>query len=220
MKAIKKAVFTIVTISAMLLASCGDSSGSDESVKTVPVKKSAAVYFSRVGNTEFADDIDAITSASLNRADGELKGNAQMIAQWAAEEADCKSFEIVTEKSYPADYDETVDLAKDEKSSKERPSLKGSFDDLSDCDTIWLVFPNWWTDLPMPVYSFFDKYDLSGKNIYVFVTHEGSGFSSTIKTIKELEPKANVVQALSIRGGSVKDSEKNVKDYVKKQLEG
>ncbi|WP_051540334.1 flavodoxin [Ruminococcus sp. FC2018] len=220
MRAIKKTIFAIVTMSALLLSSCASSSsGNNENVKTVPIKKSAAVYFSRVGNTEFADDVDAISSASLNRVGGELKGNAQMIAQWAADEAGCDSFEIVTDKSYPEDYDKTVDLAKDEKSAKERPSLKSSFDNIDDYDTIWLVFPNWWADLPMPVYSFFDKYDFSGKNIYVFVTHEGSGFSSTIKSIKELEPKANVVEALSIRGGSVNDNESSVRDYVKKQLE-
>lgn len=29
----------------------------------------------------------------------------------------------------------------------------------------------------MPVYTFFDTYDFSGKTIDVFVTHGGSGFS-------------------------------------------
>ena len=204
-------------IACVMLTACGSSSEDSNNTPAVPVKKSAAVYFSRVGNTDFPSDIDAVASATLNRKDGTLKGNAQLIAEWAADAAGCGVFEITAENSYPVDYDQTVDQAKEEQKDKARPSLKGSID-ISDCDTIWLVFPNWWADLPMPVYSFFDKYDLSGKNIYVFVTHEGSGFSSTVKTIKELEPNASVIEAKSVRGGSAADAEKDIRDYVKQQL--
>ena len=67
----------------------------------------------------------------------------------------------------------------------------------------------------MAVYSFFDAYDLSGKTINVFVTHEGSGFSLTIDTIRELEPGATVNEALAIRGGSVTGEENAVREWVK-----
>ncbi|MBO6141176.1 MAG: flavodoxin [Ruminococcus sp.] len=213
-----KAIIVSSALAMLMMTGCGDDSNGNENVKTVPIKKSAAVYFSRVGNTDFPSDIDAVTSASLNRIDGELKGNAQLIAQWAADEAGADCIEIVAEKSYPVDYNETVDLAKDEQGKKERPALSGSYDSLKDCDTIWLSIPNWWADLPMPVYTFFEENDFKGKNIYVFVTHEGSGFSSIVKTIRDLEPDANVVEALSVKGGSAAGEEKTIKDYVKKQM--
>ena len=201
------AFITAAAVCAAMLTGCGDS----ESVETKPVEKSAVVYFSRVGNTQFPDDVDVVTRASLNRENGALAGKAQLIAQYIAEETKCEAVELVSKDSYPADYDQTVDLAKKEQGDKKRPELK-------DADTVWLVFPNWWTDLPMPVYSFFDKYDLSGKNIFVFVTHEGSGFSKTIDTIRELEPDAQVVEGLSVRGGKVKSEEKNIKDRVKELM--
>ena len=50
----------------------------------------------------------------------------------------------------------------------------------------------------------------------MFVTHEGSGFSSTVNTIRELEPDAKVVKALSVRGGSVTGEESSIREYVKK----
>lgn len=37
-------------------------------------------YFSRVGNTDFPDDIDVVTSASLLMDDGKLYGNTQYVA--------------------------------------------------------------------------------------------------------------------------------------------
>ena len=214
----KTAIIISMTIEALLLTACGDSSDNNKDVKTVPITKSAAVYFSRVGNTDFPSDIDAVTSASLNRIDGELKGNAQLMADWIADEADCEVFEIVSEESYPVDYNATVDLAKQEQSDNKRPQLRYSLENIADYDTIWLAFPNWWADLPMPVYSFFEEYDLSGKNIYVFITHEGSGYSSTVKTIRELEPDANVVEARSVKGGSVSDEENSIREFVKEQL--
>lgn len=161
----KTAIIISMTIAALLLTACGESSDNKD-VKTVPITKSAAVYFSRVGNTDFPSDIDAVTSASLNRIDGELKGNAELMADWIADEADCEVFEIVSEESYPVDYNATVDLAKQEQSDNKRPQLKYSIENIADYDTIWLAFPNWWADLPMPVYSFFEEYDLSEKNIY------------------------------------------------------
>lgn len=37
-------------------------------------------YFSRVGNTDFADDVDAVTSASLFVKDNQIYGNTQYLA--------------------------------------------------------------------------------------------------------------------------------------------
>ena len=42
---------------------------------------SSVIYFSRAGNTDFSEDIDAITSASLQISDRGIKGNAQVIAE-------------------------------------------------------------------------------------------------------------------------------------------
>ena len=71
-------------------------------------KKAIAVYFSRVGNTEFPENVDVVSSASLQTDGSSVKGNAQLIAEWIAGEAGCDTFEIVSEESYPADYDQTV----------------------------------------------------------------------------------------------------------------
>lgn len=216
MKRYGTAIITTFALLSAILTGCGDNSNND-SIQPKPVNNSAVVYFSRVGNTDFADDVDVTTSASLNRENGELKGNAQLIAEWIADEVNTETVEIVTEEKYPENYDSTVDQAKNEQGDKARPKLKNSID-VKDLDTIWLVTPNWWYDLPMPVYTFFDEYDLSGKNIFVYVTHEGSGFSKIIDTIKDLEPDAQVVEVLSVKGGSVKDEEQKIRDKTKEMI--
>ena len=80
---------------------------------------------------------------------------------------------------------------------------------------IFIGFPNWNADLPMPLYTFFEEYDFSGKTIIPFVTHGGSGFSSTIRTIQGLEPDATVMEAgLSISRNSVPNAQADVKSWT------
>lgn len=204
----------------MCLTACGNTNTSSSEATSkasvsVSKEKPLVVYFSRVGNTDFPENVDAVSSASLNHRDGVLKGNAQLIAEWIADEIKCDTVEIVTEEKYPADYNQTVDQADGEKKQKKRPALHTKLDHIEQYDTIYFVTPNWWFDLPMPVYSFLDAYDLSGKSINVFITHEGSAFSNTINTIKELEPDAVVTEALAVRGGSVTNEEQNIRQWVR-----
>ena len=185
-----------------------------EAESPAPKGNALAIYFSRVGNTDFPEGIDADSSASIRIDDNGLMGNAGQIAAWIAEEAGCETMEILTEETYPADYNETVDQAKQEQNEGFRPLLKADEKAVEDYDTIYLVFPNWWGDLPMPVYSFLEAHNLAGKTVNVFVTHEGSRFSNTVGTIAELEPGADVREGLAIQGGSVSDSEQTVRQWV------
>ena len=176
--------------------------------------KALAVYFSRVGNTDFPADVDADSSASIRVDENGLMGNAGQIAAWIAEEAGCETMEILTEDAYPVNYDETVNQAKQEQNEGFRPMLKADEKAVEDYDTIYLVFPNWWGDLPMPVFSFLESHDLSGKTVNVFVTHEGSRFSGTVGTIQELEPGAEVLEGLAVQGANVTDEEQNIRQWV------
>ncbi len=45
----------------------------------------------------------------------------------------------------------------------------------------------------MPLYTFLEEYDLSGKTVIPFNSHGGSQFSRTIETIQELQPEAEVI---------------------------
>ena len=74
-----------------------------------------------------------------------------------------------------------------------RPTLEAKLANLNDYDTIFIGYPAWWYDMPMALYSFFEEYDLSGKTIIPFNTHNGSRFSGTIDTIQQLEPDAVVI---------------------------
>lgn len=76
-------------------------------------------------------------------------------------------------------------------------------DNMDDYDVIYLGYPNWWDTLPMPVASFLEEYDFSGKTIIPFASYEGSGLGSDVSMIKELCPDAEVLDGFAIEGGDV-----------------
>lgn len=66
----------------------------------------------------------------------------------------------------------------------------------------------------MAMYTFLEENDLSGRTIVPFNTHGGSGLSSTVSTIEELQPNATVAtDALRISRDEVADSQSEVIDW-------
>lgn len=138
--------------------------------------------------------VDAVASASVTDIDGSAVGLTRAVADMIQDETGGELFSIRTSVVYPANRDDLINYAAQEQEEDARPELTSHIDDLDQYDVIFVGYPNWWADLPMAVYSFFDEYDFSGKTIIPFNVHNGSQFSGTIETIQELEPDADVIE--------------------------
>lgn len=211
-----KRLLCLLLCSVMLfcLAACGNDGGGDGSVPSVaPDDNRPSVEDSKVLVVYFSmPDSNDNSSVVI---DGETLGNTQYMAYVIQENTGANIFRIVPTVPYPTDHDELVDLAQQEQSDNARPAFNGSIEDFDSYDTVFIGYPNWWADLPMIMYTFFDTYDFSGKKIITFNTHGGSGFSGTNETIAELEPNAEVVRGLSISRNSIQDAEGDIIDWVK-----
>lgn len=162
------------------------------------------------------DGIDTMSSASRVVKGDERMGNNEYIAKTIQKETGGDLFQIKTVQDYPTTHDDLLEYAYDEKSEDARPELEGQIENLDQYDTIFIGYPNWNADLPMPLYTFLEEYDFSGKTIIPFTSHGGSGFSRTVQTISELQPDADISnKGLSISRNDVADSEKEVTDWVK-----
>lgn len=170
------------------------------------------VYFTADENRE----VDAVTSASLTTVDGVEKGRVRAVADMIQAGTGGELFGIRTETGYPADGGELIDYAAQEQEQNARPALTTRIENLADYDTIFIGYPNWWYDMPMALYSFFDEYDLSGKTVIPFNVHNGSRFSSTIQTIQELEPGANVItDGFTVSERNVAEAAADVAEWLK-----
>ncbi|MFR6330597.1 MAG: flavodoxin, partial [Eisenbergiella sp.] len=103
--------------------------------------------------------MDAVASASVTDIDGSAVGLTRAVADMIQDETGGELFSIRTSVVYPANRDELIDYAVQEQEEDARPELTSHIDDLDQYDVIFVGYPNWWADLPMAVYSFFDEYD-------------------------------------------------------------
>ena len=171
-------------------------------------------YFTWADNTVVEDpssvDVDATTSASVL-----APGNAAKLASWIQQEVGGDLHSIVVEEPYSSDYDECLDRAADEKAENARPALASHVDNLENYDIVFLGFPNWWYTLPMPVLTFVEEYDWSGKTVVPFVTHGTGGLSGTIRDLTAALPEdVTILEPIGVYRPEVDASQSAVQEWI------
>ena len=66
----------------------------------------------------------------------------------------------------------------------------------------------------MPVYTFLESNDFSGKIVVPFCTHAGSGLSGTVKTLANKLTDANVLDGLAVLGTTAQNDRTAAKSAV------
>lgn len=132
-------------------------------------------------------------------------GNTRHMAEQIHERIGGDILKIETVTPYPEDYDSVVEVAKKEQGMNHRPVLATRLPGIESYDAVFIGYPNWWGTMPMAMFTFFEGNDFKGKTLIPFSTHEGSQFGQSISDMKRLNPQANILDGLAIRGRSVKD---------------
>ena len=157
--------------------------------------------------------------ADENYVDGTLKmltvGNTEIAAGIIKELTGADVFKIEQSKPYSKGYNDCIEEARADQQRNARPELSAYPDSLENYDVIYLGFPNYWSTMPMAVFTFLEHFDFTGKTIKPFCTHEGSGMGGSVADIKRLCPGARVEKGLAIHGGSADKSRKSIEEWVK-----
>ena len=164
-------------------------------------EKLLVVFFSHAGDNYAVGNIEV--------------GNTKIVADYISEFTGADQFEIKTAKYDGMAYKPLCDLAKKEQENGELPPFEGAVD-VTKYDVIFIGGPVWWGTYPQVMFTFFKQYDLSGKTIIPFTTHEGSGLGSCVNDVKEVYPKANVTEGFSIYGHDVRTGKDRVEKWLKK----
>lgn len=191
----KKIVFTLLAV-LVSLTGCN----AKQTEKTMSNSKSLVVFFSHAGE---------------NYSVGNIKvGNTKIVADYISEITGADQFEIVTHKYDGMKYTPLTELAQEEANNNERPPFEGTLENLDLYDTIFIGGPIWWGTYPMVMFTFFDTYDLNGKTIYPFTTHEGSGLGNVVSDIRRAYPNADVKKGFSIYGHEVRSNKAKVEKWL------
>ena len=216
----KKRFFTtaLLSVAVCFMTACSndesntDGEGQDvEEVVPGTNHKILIAYFSEL----LSDGVDAVSSASRIIVNGDLYGSVQYVATVIGEATGGDMVRIQTTQPYPGNFDDLADQTDQERQNNIHPEIATNIEDFNDYDTIFVGYPIWWYQLPMAMYSFFDKYDFNGKTIIPFSTHGGSGWSGTLESIAELEPGATMVNGYSISRNNAATSHDGILDWLR-----
>lgn len=209
------------------LAGCGSGSGSGSGASSQAATTSTAAPAASTASIPSSVSTTAAARPAIlvfSRADENYQvgvievGNTMKVAQAIEQKTGADLFELVPVEAYPKEYQACCDQAKAEQAQNARPAI-ADIPDLTDYDLIYLGFPCWWGDLPMPVYTAIEAIDWNGKGIAPFCTHEGSGGDAMFAKLASVCKGATVLEGLAMTGSVAQKEATTVDSNVDKWLE-
>ncbi len=141
-------------------------------------------------------------------------GNTRTIAGEVAKRLGVEAVELVCEKPYSSDYNTCLDEAQRDQNQQARPALTTPIESMDRYGTVYVGYPNWWASIPMPIATFLESYDFSGKTIKPFCSNGGGGLGQSVTAISKLVPSAQVAQGLSIYYSGGSEMPQQVADWL------
>lgn len=133
--------------------------------------KTLIAYFSRTGITKkLAEDTAKKTAADL--------------------------FAIEPVKKYSGSYLLCVAESKMENLKNARPAIVSKPQNLSEYDTVVVMFPIWWFTCPNIMLTFLEENDLAGKRIIPVCTYGSSGKGSSEAAMQKACPQASFTSCI------------------------
>lgn len=225
----KRRCFAVLLLLSLCLSGCAQenpptafpSATLDVNIQTEPASLTAEApplenrtliaYFTLGRN---AGNVDASTSASLLIQNGETVGTTEAVARMIWENTGGDLHLIQTAAPYPDDFQAVVDQNHQEMNAGFLPALVESELDVSRYDTVFLGYPVWATNAPQAIFSFLAEYDLSGKTIVPFCTHDGYGSGSSFRNIENAIPGCTALDGLAVEASNVPGSEETVASWL------
>ena len=141
-------------------------------------------------------------------------GTTKKVAEKVANALGGDLFEIEPKEKYT---DEDLNwMNKQSRSSIEmneniKPEIASTVPNLDKYDKIILAFPVWWYKEPTIIDKFLEENDMTGKNIYVFVTSGGSSVDSSYKSLQNNFSNLNFISGKRFTGN---ESEEDYKNWI------
>ena len=170
-------------------------------------------YVSRAGENYNVGVTDP-NSTSAAYAGYVEKGNTEIVAETIAELTGGDLYHITTVEPYPDDYASMLTRAQEELDNNARPELAGELPNLENYDIIMIGYPIWHAATPRPVLTFLESYDMSGKKLVPFNTHEGSGQSGTVSEIASSAPNAEMLKGIAIQGKVAQEDAERTRELL------
>ena len=193
MKKVSSIIISILAVFAIGFTACSSDNNNNDTPngteEVVPGNnhKVLIAYFSE----PLPDGVDASTSASRLVINDNVVGSVEYLAQLIRQNTGGDMVRIQTATPYPGNFDDLADQANQERQNNVHPALSTNIEDFDNYDVVFVGYPIWWYQMPMAMYSFFDKYDFKGKTIIPFATSGSSAITGSAAALKKSYPALN-----------------------------
>lgn len=145
-------------------------------------------------------------------------GNTRGVAKEIQRQTGFDTAELALAKPYSTNYNTVLNEAQRDQRSQARPKLRNDIapDKWAEYDTILIGYPNWWASIPMPIATFLESHDFSGKRILPFCSHGGGRFGQSLTAIAKLAPRAHLAEGLSVHYSGGATLPKDVEVWLRK----
>lgn len=218
----KKFMSILVALTLLFsLGACGNNTNSEESSSTTP--QNSKVNSTSIEESNNQNSVSESVAPNPEPTESGAKslvvyfswsGNTQNVAEVIQSQTDSDIFEINPKTAYSDDYNTVLDLAQEEQRTNARPAMSSNIENIEQYDVIYVGYPNWWASIPMPIASFLEEYDFSGKTIIPFCSHGGGRFGQSLTAIAKLAPDAAMGEALSIHYSGSSELSSDVTDWL------
>lgn len=221
-----KKLFSVLVAMTMVFsfAACGGNPSSSGDASSEPPVSSSEPSSTPSGTPD-ASEVPA-SNASSSRPEESAEegktlvayfswsGNTQQMAEIIAAETGADFFEIAAVTPYTDDYNTLLDIAQQEQGEDARPELNAQVENWDSYDTVFVGYPNWWSDAPMAVYTFLETYDFTGKTVIPFNTSASGGFGRSLEGIEESAAGATILEGLALTEDELADAENRVTTWL------
>lgn len=217
--------FALCTMLLFSLAACSgnDTTSSGEGGSSAPSSDVVEISSTPSESLESAEETENSAESSeepVSETGGTLiayfswSGNTEAMANLIQQETGGDLFEITPAAPYPDDYNELLDIAQQEQDENARPELASQVENWESYDTVFVGYPDWWSDAPMLIYTFLESYDWTGKILIPFCTSGGSGFGRSLNNLEASAPGAAILEGLHVQGEEVENSAGEITDWI------
>lgn len=123
-------------------------------------------------------------------------GITKKLAEDTAKKTGADLFAIKPVKKYSGSYLLCVAEAKMENLKKARPAIVSKPQNLSEYDTVVVMFPIWWFTCPNIMLTFLEENDLAGKRIIPVCTYGSSGKGGSEAAMQKSCPQASFTSCI------------------------
>jgi len=146
-----------------------------------------------------------------------LTGNTQFIAEALRDSVEADILELKPIKELTADKGTRFMWGGIQSTMKKTPELMDFDINPLEYDLVILGTPVWAWNISPPMRSFLSKFDLTGKNVALWMCHAGDGIKAMIR-FKEILKSANIVESITFQQPLKNDSDTNKEraiDWIK-----